>query len=155
MEAATILKSTLPVEPPLREMNSFFVTFNQKCNFYGSILTFKGIYSLLSEARMLKRFFARKRLNPDFYGSKFGVFWTGDSLIVNLKAPNPKRHVYQSEHDFWTIKRAIRTKIATCGLAEEAEKRKKAGEESHKTAIFHHHVEAPFPNRSAPNLVSL
>jgi len=30
--------------------------------------------------------------------------------------------VYQFEHDFWAIKRAIRTKIATCGLAEETEK---------------------------------
>jgi len=30
--------------------------------------------------------------------------------------------VYQSKHDFWAIKRAIRTKIATCGLAEETEK---------------------------------
>jgi len=27
------------------------------------------------------------------------------------------------------------------------------GEESHKTVIFHHHVEVPFRNRSAPNLV--
>jgi len=61
--------------------------------------------------------------------------------------------VHQSEHDFWAIKRAILTKIATFGLAEEKEK--KAGEESHKTVIFHHHVEAPFRNRSAQNLVSL
>jgi len=30
--------------------------------------------------------------------------------------------MYQSEHDFWAIKRAIRTKIVTCGLAEETEK---------------------------------
>jgi len=29
--------------------------------------------------------------------------------------------VCQSEHDFWAIERAIRTKIATCGLAEETE----------------------------------
>jgi len=102
MAAAAILKSTLPVEPPSREMNSLFVIFNQKCNFYCGILMLKG--SLLSGALMLKRYFYNMR--------------------------------------------AIRTKIATCGLAEETEKKtKKAGEESHKFVIFHHlHVEAPFRN---------
>jgi len=71
-------------------------------------------------------------------GQNLAVFRTADPLIVNLKAPNPKRHVYQSEHDFWAIKRAIRTKIATSGLAEETEKKhKKVDEESHKTVIFH------------------
>jgi len=39
------------------------------------------------------------------------------------------------------------------GVGNE-KKEKKAGEESHKTVIFPHHVEAPFRNRSAPNLVS-
>jgi len=34
-------------------------------------------------------------------------------------------------------------------------KEKNAGEESHKTVIFHHHVEAPFRNRSTPNFVSV
>jgi len=46
--AAVILKSTLPVEPPSRHMNSFFVIFNQKFNFYWDILTFEG--SLLAGA---------------------------------------------------------------------------------------------------------
>jgi len=91
---------------------------------------------------MLKQFFARNRKSPDFYESQF------DTKTL-------KMHVYHSEHEFWAIKRAIRTKIATCGLAEETEKRKKAGKESHKTVIFHYHVEAPFRNLSAPNLVSL
>jgi len=44
--SAAILKSTLSVEPPSQEMNSLFVIFNQKCNLYWGILTFKG--SLLS-----------------------------------------------------------------------------------------------------------
>jgi len=43
---------------------------------------------------------------------------------VSLKAPNPQNAVYQLEHDFWAIKRAIWTNIATCGLAEETEKNK-------------------------------
>jgi len=74
---------------------------------------------------------------------------------MDRRHQTPKRHVlaYQSEHDFWAIERAIRTKIATCGLAEETGK--KAGEESHKPVIFHHHMEAPFRNRSTPQLVSL
>jgi len=69
-KTAAILKSTLPVEPPSREMNSLFGIFNKKFNFYWGILTFKGI--LHSEALML--FFARNRVSPDFYGSKFGGF---------------------------------------------------------------------------------
>jgi len=60
--------------------------------------------------------------------------------------------VFQLEHDFRAIKRAILTKIATCGLTEETEK---AAEGSHKIVIFHYHVEAPFRKRSAPNLVRL
>jgi len=35
--------------------------------------------------------------------------------------------VYQSEHKLLAITRAIRTKIATCGLAEETEKKKNGG----------------------------
>jgi len=46
--------------------------------------------------------------------------------------------------------------IANCGLAEKTEKeRKKVREENHKTFAFHQHVEAPFRNRSAPNLMSV
>jgi len=64
--------------------------------------------------------------------------------------------VYQSEHYFCAIKRSIPTEIATCGLAEETEKKeKKVGEENTKPLYFTIHVEAPFRNRSAPNLVSL
>jgi len=41
------------------------------------------------------------------------------------------------------------------GWPRKLKKRKKAGEESHKTIIFHQNVEAPFRNRSEPSLVSL
>ena len=54
MAAAAILKNTHLVEPPVWETNSWFVTSNQKFNFGGIILTFKG--SLHSTAVMLKRF---------------------------------------------------------------------------------------------------
>jgi len=53
-------------------MNSSLVICNQKCNFYCGILMFKEI--LFSGALMLKWFFARNRLSPDFYGSQFGGF---------------------------------------------------------------------------------
>jgi len=85
------------VEPPSREMNSLFVIFNQISNFYWAILTFKG--SLLLLALMLKRLFARNLIGPDFTGQNMAVFWTGDPLVVNLKAPHPKCHVYQLEHN--------------------------------------------------------
>ena len=48
------LKKYTSVEPPVSERNSWFVTFNQKSNYCGVILTFKG--SLLSRALMLKQF---------------------------------------------------------------------------------------------------
>ena len=54
MAAAAIFENTLPVEPPLWERNSWFVTTRRKSNFVGVILTFKS--SLLSRAQMLKRF---------------------------------------------------------------------------------------------------
>jgi len=92
MAAATILKSTLSVEPPSREMNSLFVIFNQKCNFYWSNLTFYG--SLLVGALMLKRFLQEIGKVQTFTGQNLAVVWTGDPLIVNLKAPNPERHVF-------------------------------------------------------------
>jgi len=90
MSAAAILKSTLPVEPTSREMNFLFVIFNQKCNFYWDILTFK--VSLLLGALMLKRFC--KKSAQTFTGQNLAVILTGDPLIVNLKAANPqKAHV--------------------------------------------------------------
>jgi len=85
----SILKTTLPIKPSLREMNSLFITFNQKCNFYWGILTFKG--SLVSGALMLKRFFARNRPVQTFTGQNVVVFRTVDHLEVNLKAPNPQK----------------------------------------------------------------
>jgi len=56
---------------------------------------------------MLERFIPRKLT---FMGPNLAVFWTGVPLIVNLKAPNPEKCVYQSEHDFLAIKHANRTK---------------------------------------------
>jgi len=64
---------------------------------------------------------------PTFTGTNLADFWTGDPLIVYLKAPNPEKHVYQKEHVFWATLRAIRTKNVTSGLADESEKRKKGG----------------------------
>jgi len=87
MAAAAIRESTLPVELPSREMNSLFVIFNQKCNFYWGISTFKG--SLLSGALMLKWLLARNRLSPDFYGSQFGGCLYRRPFIVNFKGTKP------------------------------------------------------------------
>ena len=83
--AAAILKNTLPVEPPLWERNSWFITSNQKSIFCGVILKLKG--SLLLRALMLiKRFplqigkskngskcwcfLGRRPLKSEFEGSK-------------------------------------------------------------------------------------
>jgi len=83
MAAATILKSTLAVEPLSQEMNSLFVIFNKKCSFYWGVLTFKS--SLLSGDLMLKRFLQEIHT---FTGQNVSLFWTRDPLIVNLKASN-------------------------------------------------------------------
>jgi len=103
----------------------------------------------------VKAIFCKKSLSRDFYGSNCDGFWTGNPLMVNWKAPTPERHVNQSENVFWATERANRTKIATCGLAEEMEQNKMAREESHKTVMFHQHMEAPLRNWSAPNVVSV
>jgi len=46
-------------------------------------------------------------------------------------------------------------KLRPVGWPRKRKKRKKADEGSHKTAIFHYHVGAPFRNRSSPNLLIL
>ena len=118
MSATAILKNTLPVEPPLWERNSWFVTSHQKSNFLGVILTFKG--SLLSRALMLKRFpqqigLVRKRVEIlVFFGPETSKKW-----IWSLQTP--KRLVYETEHVVWAIKRANRLKIAACRRDEETE----------------------------------
>jgi len=147
MAAAAILKSTLFVEPPSREMNSLFVIFNQKCSFLG-YLTFKG--SLLSGALMIQRFFARNRLSPDFYGSKFGG-------ILNRRPPHSEFEGTKPQKarntTFEPLSVQFGPKFRPVGWPRKREK--KAGEESHKTVIFHYHVDAPCHNRCAPNWVSL
>jgi len=81
-----------------------------------------------------------------FIGPNLAAFWTEDPLIVNLKAPNSEN---------------TRVSIGTRLLSHQAcesdqncdllagrgnRKRKNTREESHKTVIFHHHVEAPLRN---------
>jgi len=75
---------------------------------------------------MLKRFFYKKSANSDFYGTKFGG-------LLHRRPTYSEKHVYHFEHDFWPIKRANRTKIATCGLTEETEKRKEKRQEQKVT----------------------
>jgi len=61
-------------------------------------------------------------------GLYFAVYWTGE-FIVNLEAPNPeKTRVSIGTRLLSHIKRARRTNIATCGLAEETENKKKMWE---------------------------
>jgi len=71
----------------------------------------------------VKAVLCKKSDKSRLYGSKIGGFSDRRPPQSKFKAPNPppKRHVYHSEHDFWAIKRAMRNKIATCGLAEETE----------------------------------
>ena len=120
MATAAILKITLPVEPPLWERNFWFVTSDRKLNFVGVILTFKG--SLLSRALMLNRFpqqigQVRKQVEIlVFFGPETSKKW-----IWSLQTP--KRHVYETKHVVWVIKRANRLKIATCRRDEKTEKK--------------------------------
>ena len=48
-------------------------------------------------------------------------------LIWRLQTP--KRHVYETEHIVWAIKRANLSRIATCRRDEETEKKYKKGEQ--------------------------
>jgi len=53
------------------------------------ILTFKG--SLLSGALMLKWFFCKNRLSPDFYGSKFGGFLDRRPPDIKFEGTKPPK----------------------------------------------------------------
>ena len=59
---------------------------------------------------------------------------------MNLKASNPERLVFKTEHVICAIKHANRSRFATYRRDEETEKREN---ESHKTVTFHHRVAAP------------
>jgi len=82
--------------------NEFLVcNFQSKVLLLLGILTFKG--SLLSEALVLKRFFARNLLNPDFCGSKFGGFLDRrppyskfEGTCINRNTTFPGREVEES-----------------------------------------------------------
>jgi len=102
-------------------MNSLFVILNQKCNLYSGTLTFtlRGFNA--------KAMFCKKV--QTFTVQNLAVFWIGDPLIVNLKAPNPKRHVYQSEHDFFAP-----LSVQFHVLADKTEK--KAGEEESQKLLY-------------------
>jgi len=94
---------------------------------------------------------AKSRLWP--LCQTLAVFYTGDYIIVNVKAPKGK--CINRNMTFEPLSVQFEPKLRPVGSPRKREKRKKVGEESHKTVIFHHHVEAPFCNRSAHNLVSL
>jgi len=104
---------------------------------------------------MLKRFFARNRL---LYGSKFGGVLDRRPPHSEFEGTKPSKGTVSIGTRLLSHKACKSTKMSTCGLAVETEKRitgGSLGEESHKTVIFYHHVEAPFRNRSVLNLVSL
>jgi len=154
MVTVAILKSALPVEPPSQEMNSLFVIFNQKCCLHWGILTFKG--SLLSAAIMLKRFFARNRLSPDLHGSKFGGFLDRRSPHSEFEGTKPSKGTcIHRNTSLKPLSVQFGPKLRPVAWPRKQKKKKKGGRKSHKNVIFHHHVEAPFPNRSALSLVSL
>jgi len=79
-------------------------------------------------------FFRKSRLLriQNFSGPNLAVLWTGDLLIVNSKAPNLERHVHQSKHVFWAIRRVSLTKLLPVGWPRKRTKRKRAREESYK-----------------------
>ena len=71
-------------------------------------------------------------------GRNFGVFWAGDPQKWIWRLQTPKRHVYETEHVVWAIKRVNRLKIATCRRDEETEKKiyiKKGEQKSQKCDI--------------------
>ena len=72
---------------------------------------------------MLKRF-PQQIVSPKT-GRNFHVFWAGDPVKVNLKAPNPEKARVRNRTrrlNYKAIKRANRLNIATCRRDEETEK---------------------------------
>jgi len=74
---------------------------------------------------MLKRFFARNRQSPDLYGSKFDVFFTGEHIIVNVKAPNPKGTCINRNTTFEPLGVQLGPKLRPVGWRRKWKKRKK------------------------------
>ena len=129
---AAILKNTLPVLPPVWEQNSWFVTSNQKSNFCGVILTFKG--SLFLRALMLKRFSAANRKSRTQNGSKFWCFLGWRPPISEFESSKPWKGTCTKQNtsfELWSVR--IGTKLRPVG---EMRKQKKRENESHKPWYF-------------------
>ena len=153
MAAAAILENTLPVEPPLWERNSWFVTSNRKSNFCGVILTFKG--SLLLRALMLKQFplqigEVRKRV-------EILVFLGRRPPKSEFEGSKPPKGTCTNQNtSFELLNVRIGSELRPVGeMRKRKTKYKKWENKSHKSVIFHHCVEAPPVNRSQPNLACL
>ena len=85
--------------------------FQSKIILCGVILTFKG--SLLLRVLMLKRF-PLQIGKVQKTGWNFSAFWAGNPLKCIWLLHTMKRHVYKTDHVVWAIKRANRSRIATC-----------------------------------------
>jgi len=91
----------------------------------------------------------RWRSPPDFYGSKLGNFL--DRSLREFEGTKPSKGTcINLKTSFVPFSVQIGPKLRPVGWPRKLKKEKKTGEESHKTVIFHHHVEAPFRNRSSP-----
>jgi len=91
MVVAAVLKSTLPVEPTSRELNSLFIIFNQKCIFYWGILTFKGTGL---RGCKVKAIFLQEIGKVQTLRSKFGGFLDWRPPHSEFEGTNPqKAHV--------------------------------------------------------------
>jgi len=126
--AAAILRSTLTVEPPSREMNSLSVIFNQKCNFYLGILTFKG--SLLSGALKLKRFFARNRQQVQTFAGQYLAFLDRRPPHSEFEGTNPppqKGACINRNTTFEPLSVQFGPKLRPVGWPRKWKKNKKAG----------------------------
>jgi len=119
--AAAILKSTLLVEPPSREINSLFVIFYEKCNFYWNILTFKG--SLLSGALTIKRFLQEighvkmwRLFGPETSSFLNGDVMLAETSIEGYTAYRKDRGSFKEGEGRGTIHKERNGIIRSCGV---------------------------------------
>jgi len=102
------------------------------------------------------QFFARNRISPDYYGTKVGGCL--DRIPPHSEfegTTSPKSTCITRNTTFESLNVQIRLKLRRLGWPRKKKIKKKGGIKTHKTVIFHRHVEAPLRNRSAPYLVSL
>ena len=146
MAAAAILKITLPVEPPLWERNFWFVTSNQKLTFVRLSWRLRVVYSWGLQCWSNFRCKSACKSAKSENGSKFWCFLGRRLPKSEFEGSKLTKGTCTNQNtSFELLNVWIGSELRPVGEMRKLKKKiyNRRENKSHKSAIFHHCVEAP------------